>query len=134
MTTFGWQFLPLPAGELLLKDKSLPSRLESHVIELSRNIGERSVFKYSQLNEAADYITQQFQDLGLEVEFQEYTLLGQPVKNIIAKKTGKLKPDEIIIIGAHYDTCFNPGADDNASAIAGLFSGGIAPIPSPLAP
>ena len=42
------------------------------------------------------------------------------MRNIIAKKTGKVKPDEIIIVGAHYDTCFNPGADDNASAIAGL--------------
>ena len=120
MTTFGWQFFPLPTGELLLKDKSLPSRLKSHVIELSRNIGERSVFKYSQLKETAGYITQQFQDLGLKVEFQEYTLLGKPVKNIIAKKTGKARPNEIIIIGAHYDTCFNPGANDNASAIAGL--------------
>jgi Zn-dependent M28 family amino/carboxypeptidase len=25
-----------------------------------------------------------------------------------------------VVIGAHYDTCANPGADDNASGIAGI--------------
>ena len=29
-------------------------------------------------------------------------------------------PGEVILLGAHYDTCFNPGADDNASGVAGL--------------
>ena len=120
LTTLGWQDFSPRVHELSPKDKTLPSRLEKHVIKLSYYIGERSIFNYPQLVEAANYITEQFKNFGLEVEFQEYSLYGKPVKNIIAKKQGKEKPDEIIIMGAHYDTCFNPGADDNASAIAGL--------------
>jgi Zn-dependent M28 family amino/carboxypeptidase len=54
------------------------------------------------------------------VEFQEYLLMERLVKNIIAQKPGNKKSAEIIVVGAHYDTCFNPGADDNASGVAGL--------------
>ena len=119
VTTFGWQdFFSSP--ELSPKDKTLPLRLKTHVIKLSSDIGERSVFIYPKLAEAANYITEQFQSLGIEVRFQEYHLYGKLVKNIIAEKLGRGKPDEVIIVGAHYDTCFNPGANDNASAIAGL--------------
>lgn len=39
--------------------------------------------------------------------------------NVIATKRGHKRPDEIIVVGAHYDTAGNPGADDNASGIAG---------------
>lgn len=119
MTTFGWQGF-LPMAELLPKDKTLPTRLRAHVKELSQNIGDRSIFKYAQLTKATNYITGQFKDFGFQVNFQEYSLYGKQVKNIIAEKPGKERPLEIIIVGAHYDTCFNPGADDNASAIAGL--------------
>jgi hypothetical protein len=120
ITTFGWQGTFSQPSERLSKDKTLSLRLKAHVVKLSHDIGERSIFIYPKLNEAADYITEQFESLGLAVSFQEYSLYGKTVKNIIAEKAGKLNPGEIIIIGAHYDTCFNPGADDNASAIAGL--------------
>lgn len=52
-------------------------------------------------------------------------------KNVIWEKKGKLSPDEVIVIGAHYDTTANdkktlllrpsepmPGADDNGSGVA----------------
>ena len=120
ITTFGWGGFSSCAHELLPRDNTLPIRLRAHVVKLSSDIGERSIFKYSQLTKAANYITEQFKDSGFEVKFQEYSLYDRPVKNIIAEKPGRVKPDEIIIIGAHYDTCFNPGANDNASAIAGL--------------
>ncbi|MFH1338859.1 MAG: M28 family peptidase [Candidatus Omnitrophota bacterium] len=127
-TTFGWQGL-CRAPEFSLRDNSLPDRLKGHVFKLSEEIGERSIFRYSRLTEAADYIAGQFRDFGLSVKFQEYLLYGKKVKNIIAEKTGGKKPEEIIIIGAHYDTCFNPGADDNASAVAGLLE--LARLTSP---
>ncbi|MBU4376222.1 MAG: M28 family peptidase [Candidatus Omnitrophica bacterium] len=75
---------------------------------------------YERLEEAAEYITKDFKSIGYDVEFQEYDLMNKRVKNIIAIKIGTQRPDEIVIVGAHYDTCFNPGADDNASAVAGL--------------
>ena len=99
-------------------NSELVKMLKAHVYKLAHVIGDRSVYKPDKLNEAADYITEQFKSCGYDVEFQTYTLMAQTVKNIIACKKGK--SDEIIIVGAHYDTCFNPGADDNASAVAGL--------------
>jgi Zn-dependent M28 family amino/carboxypeptidase len=43
------------------------------------------------------------------------------VANIIAEIPGFENPDEIVVLGAHYDTIEGtPGADDNGSAIAGL--------------
>jgi hypothetical protein len=118
-TTFGWQGF-YRAQEFSLRDKSLPDRLKQHVVKLSGEIGERSIFRYPQLTRAADYITEQFRKCGLSVKFQEYLIYEKKVKNIIAEKAGDKKPEEIIILGAHYDTCFNPGANDNASAVAGL--------------
>lgn len=72
------------------------------------------------MNEAVKYISEQFALFGYNVEFQDYTVSNRIAKNIIALKPGIKQPQEIIIVGAHYDTCFNPGADDNASGVAGL--------------
>ena len=103
-----------------IENYRLAKILKSHVYKLAHQIGERSVYKYEKLEEAAGYITEQFGSFGYNVEFQKYTLLGKTVKNIIATKVGSKIPEEVIIVAAHYDSCFNPGADDNASAVAGL--------------
>jgi Zn-dependent M28 family amino/carboxypeptidase len=96
------------------------ANLKEHVVMLSHKIGDRNIVAYEKLTKAADYITGQFEKYGYKVEFQTYEVDGKPVKNIIATKLGTKKPKEQIIVGAHYDTCANPGADDNASAVAGL--------------
>lgn len=119
ITTFGW-FGFAKVGKLQPKDEELIERLKAHVIKISQEIGDRSIFKYEELTQTADYITKQFKDLGLEVELQEYYIPGKPVRNIIAQKVGTKRPKEVLIVGAHYDTCFNPGANDNASGLAGL--------------
>ena len=42
-------------------------------------------------------------------------------ENLEVTRPGKAKPDEIILIGAHYDTVpGSPGANDNASGVAAL--------------
>jgi Zn-dependent M28 family amino/carboxypeptidase len=42
-------------------------------------------------------------------------------ENIFIEKRGRKRPDKILVIGAHYDTVSGtPGADDNASGVAGL--------------
>jgi len=71
------------------------------------------------LNKVAHYIKKRFQAIGLEVEFQEFTVDGNTYKNVIAT----LNPHytQRIIVGGHYDVCGDiQGADDNASAIAGV--------------
>ena len=99
---------------------TLYDRLKKHVYELSHEIGERNIYKYDKLNKAAEYITKELESFGYEVDFQEYSTRGKIFKNIIVTKTGSKNPNEIIILGAHYDTKQTPGADDNASSVAGL--------------
>jgi Zn-dependent M28 family amino/carboxypeptidase len=71
------------------------------------------------LNSVADYIYNRFLDIGLEVSFQEYTVFGITYKNVIGILNAELT--KTLIIGGHYDVCGNQqGADDNASAVAGV--------------
>ncbi|MCK5214359.1 MAG: M28 family peptidase [Candidatus Omnitrophica bacterium] len=67
-----------------------------------------------------NYIHDQFVSFGYDVSFQSYRVSGKKVNNIIATKKGIVPAKKTIILGAHYDSCENPGADDNASAVAGL--------------
>lgn len=119
-TTFGWQSLFTSSLGLDPKDNAIINRMKQHVVKLSEQIGDRNVFNYGNLGKAADYIVEQFMSSGYRVEFQEYTVENKKVKNILAIKEGAKLTQEVIIVGAHYDSCFNPGADDNASGIAGL--------------
>ena len=65
------------------------------------------------------YLRSKFDEYGLEVAEQTFIAKGTEYKNIIASyQTEKRKR---MIVGAHYDVCGDqPGADDNASAVAGL--------------
>jgi len=71
------------------------------------------------LNKAADYIENKFKDFGLSTDIQHFQVEGETYKNVIGSY-GKDKKERVIV-GAHYDVCGDqPGADDNASAVAGL--------------
>lgn len=71
------------------------------------------------LNRVAEYIYMRFLDLGLEVRFQEFIVNGKTFKNVIASLNSQ--HSQLLVIGGHYDVCGDiQGADDNASAIAGL--------------
>ena len=74
---------------------------------------------YESLEEAASYIEAEFQELDCTVENQYFEVNGRRYRNVIASfNTGRKKR---LIIGAHYDVFGEtPGADDNASAVAGL--------------
>lgn len=95
--------------------------LKSRVWYLSETIGERNVFAYSDLQNTADYIENSFQQLGYPVKRQEYTARTHRVRNLIAVVPGSVRPEEVVVVGAHYDTADAcPGADDNASGVAAL--------------
>jgi Zn-dependent M28 family amino/carboxypeptidase len=71
------------------------------------------------LNNVASYLENRFKDIGLETSFQNFLVDENEYKNVIA--TLNPQYEKRLIIGAHYDVCGNfQGADDNASAVAGL--------------
>ncbi|MCX8117906.1 MAG: M20/M25/M40 family metallo-hydrolase [Desulfobacterota bacterium] len=93
--------------------------LYRHVESLAVTIGERHLWKGDSLQEAANYIESALFADGYPVERQTYPCYGKTVSNLIAEKRGK--EEATVVIGAHYDTVpGTPGADDNASAVAGL--------------
>ncbi|MCX6348150.1 MAG: M28 family peptidase [Candidatus Aureabacteria bacterium] len=115
---YGWRRqppVPLPPP-----DPALVSALRSHVYKLAGGIGIRNVWCSEKLEAAADYIRSRLASCGYAVEEQSYQAEGVAVSNLIAEKRGTKHPEEAVIVGAHYDTTETPGADDNASAVAGL--------------
>lgn len=75
------------------------------------------------LDQAADYIENEFQSIGYQPTRQEYAVHGVPCYNIIVEQTGRTNPEEIFIIGAHYDSVDHTyGANDNASGVAALLA------------
>jgi Zn-dependent M28 family amino/carboxypeptidase len=96
------------------------NRLYKDVQILTSIQPSRNYKNIESLNICADYIYNEFKKLDYySVEFQKYRIEQEEYKNIIASCGPK--DTERIIIGAHYDVCDEqPGADDNASAVAGL--------------
>ncbi|HVP80459.1 MAG TPA: M28 family peptidase [Thermodesulfobacteriota bacterium] len=76
---------------------------------------------YPKLEQAAQYIKNEFLKTGSEVKEECFEWEGRSYKNIVAEKKGRMSPGRVLILGAHYDTVpGSPGADDNASAVAVL--------------
>lgn len=61
-----------------------------------------------------------FTTYGLDTSIQSGTYSGRAYNNVVGVHYGTTRPDDIYIIGAHYDSVSNPGADDNASGVAGV--------------
>ncbi len=95
------------------------SRLYEHVYHLSVRIGSRSFYEYGRIKEAKKYIRSALEGMGYQPELQDYEYDGRIFSNVMVSLRGRKSPDEVVIIGAHYDTIQGtPGADDNASAVA----------------
>lgn len=93
--------------------------LKQSVQYLSSMNPARSVSYPESLKNSAQYISQKFIEYGFEPQSQKFEVFGDVYENIIAGAGPK--EGERIIVGAHYDVCGDqPGADDNASAVAGL--------------
>lgn len=96
-----------------------PARLEAHVRMLSETFSPRDYRNVDNLNKAAGYIASQLAATGASISEQPFMAEGRNFKNIIARFGPK--DGARIVVGAHYDTCDPlPGADDNASGVAGL--------------
>ena len=94
------------------------SRLRAHVEALAGTIGERHLLRPHALAAAADYIDAAWRAQGYVPERETFTVDGVDCANLVITRPGRL--DELLLIGAHYDTVRgSPGADDNASGVAG---------------
>ncbi len=99
----------------------LADRLQNHVQRLASYIGERNVWRPEALHAAQDYIREEWNRQRYDVTVQSYNAYGIVSENLEVVRRGIQRPDEIIVIGAHYDSVRgSPGANDNASGVAAL--------------
>jgi hypothetical protein len=100
---------------------ALQIRVMGHVRVLGETIGERHLGRPQALQAAADYVRTAWTRHGLLVCEERFEVGGQPVVNLIVEQTGSAKPEEIVVVGAHYDTApGTPGANDNGTGVAVL--------------
>ncbi|MBL0922198.1 MAG: M20/M25/M40 family metallo-hydrolase [Phycisphaerales bacterium] len=118
------------------------ARLEAHIRDLP---ALRALWvepeRQEGLHEAERVIERKLRDMGLEPVSQSlewttggsvrvwrdgaWTVVPDPEprrwRNIYVELPGRVRPEEVIIVGAHFDAREDtPGADDNASGVAGV--------------
>jgi hypothetical protein len=70
---------------------------------------------------AQQRIRQLFESFGLKTSLHRFAYKGMDCYNVVGVHPGVTCPNDIYVIGAHYDTVANcPGAWDNASGVAGV--------------
>lgn len=95
------------------------NKLLQHLSALVNTDKPRFFRNFETLQKVADYIYSEFKKYSNQTQYQPY-LAGQTTFNNVICSFGKPSA-KLIVIGAHFDVCDRlPGADDNASGIAGL--------------
>ncbi|MGE5406609.1 MAG: M28 family peptidase [Methanosarcina sp.] len=94
-------------------------RLYNDVMFLTEIQPARNYNNIESLEKAAEYISRNLEETGYETAAQTWMFSGREYKNILASYRPEKK--RRLTVGAHYDVAGDqPGADDNASGIAGL--------------
>jgi hypothetical protein len=100
---------------------AVAGNLQEHVQQLANHIGERNIWRYQALMQASHYIQHVLRKPQSRLLLHSYECHSLTVHNVIAEHVGWVNPEQVIIIGAHYDTAKDAaGVNDNASGIAAL--------------
>lgn len=114
---------PLFGGDALAESETFvdAKTLQQHVYHLSAELPPRSD-DIANLDASAAYIFDELNRFSTDVRYQTFSIDGLLYRNVIARFGPKSDQCGSYIIGAHYDVLGgHPGADDNASGVAGLF-------------
>ena len=110
--------VPLTGRELELR-----AELEGLTAHLVDTIGERNATAMWELAEAADWVANEFERDGYEVRRQGYAVGDEVMaQNLEVQVRGGRRGDQIVVVGAHYDSpAGSPGASD-ATGLAALLA------------
>ena len=114
--------------------------LNNYVNSLTSFINRRCDSRH--IYDVKEWLVEKYEDFGFDnIQLHDFDVIPYwsttpkpftSAPNVLAVQVGKTKPYEIIICGAHYDswvvvdepfdpdTLVSPGADDNASGVAGI--------------
>ncbi|HEV8308903.1 MAG TPA: M28 family peptidase [Methylomirabilota bacterium] len=118
---------PLTDPEVALRDE-----LRRHVAVLAGEIGERHLLVPAKLARAVEYLEATFASAGYHVRRHTYEIEHQALPapeavrvfhNLEVERPGAARAEEIVLVGAHYDTVLGTGgANDNASGAAAVLA------------
>ncbi len=121
MTQMPGDTVPTMVGPLSEEESSLQDRLKSHVETLAQDIGARGYGYPAATADTLRYLSTQLKRAHLDVREILFDSKGSNAINLEATLVGTRKKDELILLGANYDSNGkSPGADDNASGCAVL--------------
>jgi len=106
-------FLPLSPEEGVMRDV-----LRADLEILAGRIGERNLLAYDNLAASAQFIRKSLESSGYSVADQNFMVAGKVCQNLEVEIRGVKNPEEIVIVGAHFDTVPGcPGANDNGTGV-----------------
>lgn len=106
-----------PLAPATSAQQALAERLRGHVVAIASV--EHNTGTPQALAQAAHYLEAQLRAMGYAVGVQSYDSGAGQVRNLEVEITGTTAPDQIVIVGAHYDSAYGaPGANDNGSGTA----------------
>lgn len=122
----------------LVAPRLLSQHIDDSIITMIESMDEPLILRYLEnltdfgpritgttaCQEAGGYIYDEFQDMGLEVRYHDWSYGGYSDRNIEATLEGTNETsDEIYIICAHYDSVpGSPGADDDGSGTVAVIA------------
>jgi hypothetical protein len=108
------QLTPLQKEEITLQNL-----LQEDIQKIAVEIGARNSSQYDKLNSTKVFLETSLTQSGYQVIRQEYKIDNKMYYNLEAEKVGTELPNEVIVVGAHYDSAFtSPGANDNGTGAA----------------
>ena len=104
---------------LTQKEITLQNALQQDVEKLAGEIGRRNYLYYDGLIAATDFLERKISQVGYKVKRQEYEIDNQTYYNLEVEIIGTEKPQEIVVVGGHYDSVYtSPAANDNGTGAA----------------
>lgn len=104
-------------------ESTLQTALQQDVKKLSVEIGEHHYLQDKKLVAAANFLEESLTASGYKVHRQTYQVHKQIFSNLEVEIQGTKHPNEIVIVGAHYDSVVgSPGANDNSTGAAAVLS------------
>ena len=112
--SYGGQLPPLKENEIAIQQS-----LQQDIQKISVKIGARNYSQYQSLDATRQFLETTLIELGYEVKQQKFKIKEDLYYNLVVEKVGTEKPNEVVLVGGHYDSAFNsPGANDNGSGAA----------------
>jgi hypothetical protein len=125
--------LPLPAAAVTIQDVvngvSQADYTSFHSNSLFTHLGNDRGAGKPDHDAARTNIYNALADLGLTPTLEPFNYYGYTFYNVVATLPGTVHPDQVYLLGAHYDSVDNPGADDDASGVASVITAARALAP-----